>query len=80
MSCLSLLCVFIAVGDVHTLWWNSSSLYMGKNWRKNGRGLNDCLHSWCSYTMPENKAIGGYFYTGATNTSVKRLLNFALPV
>ena len=31
-------------------------------------------------TMPENKAIGGYFYTAATNTSVERLLNFALPV
>ena len=31
-------------------------------------------------TMPENNAIGGYFYTEATNTSVERLLNFALPV
>ena len=25
-------------------------------------------------TMAENKAIGGYFYTAATNTSVERLV------
>ena len=36
MSYLSLLCALIAVGDVHTLWWNSSSLYMGKNWQRMG--------------------------------------------